>query len=99
MNKEELSNLILETVNKYSKTLTDKQIDLSLGEKAPLFGGGGPLDSLELVALIVEIEEAIENKTGSILILADEKAVSRRVSPFARLDLLIDYTYEVLKSE
>ncbi len=99
MNKEELSALVLDTVQKFNQTLTDKQIEIHNDGRTLLFGSGGPLDSLELVTLIVEIEEAIEGKTGKVLILADEKAVSRRLSPFARLDLLIDYIYEVYQAE
>lgn len=97
MTRDELKALISQTIEEYNEILTDKKLNYQ-DDKALIFGGGGPLDSLELVALIVEIEEAIERETGKVIILADEKAVSRRLSPFARIDLLVDYTFEVLNN-
>ncbi len=61
-----------------------------------LFGGESLLDSLGLVSFIVSIEEEIEDKLGISIILADEKAMSRRTSPFSRVSYLVDYILEII---
>ncbi|MDB2490791.1 hypothetical protein N9W90_00265 [Flavobacteriaceae bacterium] len=75
----------------------DETIKLSLDSK--LFGGGGPLDSMALVSLIVELEEFLENEYDVNITLADEKAMSRRTSPFSRVNYLIDYINEKINNE
>ena len=71
-------------------------IKLSLDSK--LFGGGGPVDSMALVSLVVELEEYIEDEFGINVILADEKAMSKRTSPFSRVSNLIDYINEKINN-
>ena len=75
----------------------EESIELSLDSK--LFGGGGPLDSMALVNLVVDLEELIEDDYGKTITLADEKAMSRRTSPFSRVQNLIDYVQEQLNSD
>ena len=58
---------------------------------APLFGSGGPLDSLGLVNLIVAVEQAIEDQLGISIVLADERAMSQRSSPFRTARSLAEY--------
>lgn len=84
-----LENFLTEELN--------EDIKLSLDSK--LFGGGGPLDSMALVALIVELEEFIEDEYDVNVTLADEKAMSRRTSPFSRVSYLIDYINEKINNE
>lgn len=47
-----------------------------------LFGGEHGIDSLSLVRLIAELEREAETKLGRRVVLADERAMSRRASPF-----------------
>ena len=96
--REVISKIVIDCINQYQEEL-DNKIDLSDGEQTRLFGGNGQLDSLGLVSLIVNIEEAIETELGISLILADEKAMSRRTSPFARISNLIDYIEELIIAE
>ena len=63
-------------------------------EKSPgtaLFGSGGRLDSLGLVSLIVAIEQAVEDQLAVTVVLADEKAMSQRSSPFQTVGALAGY--------
>ena len=71
-------------------------VDINKGEDLRLFGGESLLDSLGLVSLIVQIEEQIEDKYVLSVVLADEKAMSRRTSPFAKVSYLVDYIFEIL---
>lgn len=72
-------------------------IDRSLGAHTPIFGGAGPLDSMGLVSLIVQVEEALEEKYGVSLILASERAMSANRSPFATISSLASYIDELMK--
>ena len=63
----------------------DKSVD------TVLFGQSGQLDSLGLVNLIVATEQKIEEELGVAMTLADEKALSRKSSPFRTIGTLADY--------
>lgn len=56
-----------------------------------LFGKSGKLDSLGLVNLIVEVEQKIEDEFSVSLTIADERALSQKVSPFKTVGYLGDY--------
>ena len=90
----ELEIKIIKFLEDFLKEELEETIELSLDSK--LFGGGGPLDSMALVNLIVDLEELIEDDYGKTITLADEKAMSRRTSPFSRVQNLIDYVQEKL---
>lgn len=77
----------------------DLVYDFSEGENTKLFGGDGILDSLGLVSFIVSVEEVLEEKFDVSIVLADEKAMSRRTSPFSRVSYLTDYILEVINED
>ena len=56
-----------------------------------LYGGEGALDSLALVSLIVDVEQLLEDEFGLSLVLADERAMSTRRSPFRSVGTFCDY--------
>jgi acyl carrier protein len=56
-----------------------------------LFGEGGRLDSMGLVNLIVAVEQKIEEKFARTVVLADERAMSQRRSPFRSVAALAGY--------
>jgi len=55
------------------------------------------LDSMGLVTLIAELEERVYETFGQDIILASERAMSRRRSPFRTVDSLAAYTEELLQ--
>jgi len=93
----ELESKIIKFLEDFLKEELGESIELSLESK--LFGGEGPLDSMALVNLVVDLEELIEDDYGKTITLADEKAMSRRTSPFSRVQNLIDYVQEQLNSD
>lgn len=93
----ELEIKIIKFLEDFLKEELEESIELSLDSK--LFGGGGPLDSMALVNLVVDLEELIEDDYGKTITLADEKAMSRRTSPFSRVQNLIDYVQVQLNSD
>jgi hypothetical protein len=70
---------------------------LSPGAKTKLFGGSGVLQSMSLVSLIVDLEQKTSERFGKELVLADEKAMSRRTSPFRNVESLALYIQELLE--
>ncbi|MGB0257712.1 MAG: hypothetical protein ACPGES_03575 [Coraliomargarita sp.] len=63
-----------------------------------LFGGEGPLDSMALVNLIADLEEAVADQFGASIALADEKAMSARNSPYRDVASLTHAVAERLDS-
>lgn len=96
--RENIVNLILASLKAHFDEINET-VDLSEGENIKLFGGGGLLDSIGLVTFIVEVEERLEDEFDVSVVLADEKAMSRRTSPFSRVSYLVDYIFEILNQE
>jgi acyl carrier protein len=63
---------------------------LAVGPEAPLFGPNSRLDSMGLVTLLIDVEEALAAE-GVAVTLSDEKAVSRTRSPFRSVPALVAY--------
>src|SRR5262245_35888224 len=76
----------LETTNE----ARDERSQLVVSPEAPLFGADSTLDSLGLVALLIDIEEALAGE-GLNVTLSDERALSQRRSPFRSVDTLAAY--------
>lgn len=96
--RDKISRIVLAAVEEFN-TAYNQKIPVGLMEDTPLYGKEGVLDSLGLVSLIVMIEEAIEDELEVSLILADEKAMSQKTSPFLKAGLLVDYIYRLIDEE
>ncbi|WP_342432766.1 acyl carrier protein [Neobacillus sp. FSL H8-0543] len=96
--RDKISKIVFTTIEEFNATYEEK-IPVELREDTPLYGKDGILDSLGLVSIIVMIEQAIEDELEVSLILADEKAMSQKTSPFLKVGLLVDYIYRVMEEE
>ncbi len=67
-----------------------------LGPDTRLLGAQAVVDSMGLVALIVDLEEKIAANYGREIVLADERAMSLRTSPFKRVQTLVEHIVEKL---
>ena len=72
----------------------DKQIPVS--ENTELYGKSGHLDSMGLVAFLVDIEESFQDNDINIS-LSDERAMSQTRSPFRNVQSLTDYIAALIK--
>lgn len=63
---------------------------------ATLLGEDSALDSLAVVTFLVSVEEEVTSRTGQEIRLVDERAMSRRASPFRTLGTLADHICELL---
>lgn len=69
------------------------------GDETHLLGGQSPLDSIGLVTLIADLEGDIQREFGKSVTLADEKAMSRTLSPFRKVGTLVEYVEERLRTK
>ena len=70
-----------------------------LGEDTRLIGRAGVLDSMGLVTLIVDVEQRLEEEYDTVVVLADERALSQTRSPFRSVGSLADYICQLVKEE
>ena len=95
INKEKVNEIIFKCVD---ETNIEDGTNISKDLNTILMGSDSEIDSLGLVSLIVEIEEAINIEFDVSITLADEKAMSQRISPFKTLDTLSNYIISLLKN-
>ena len=74
----------------------EEQVVVGLDTK--LFGEGALLDSLSLVSLIVDVENAVSEQVGFEISLSDDRAMSQDVSPYSDVNALTSYI-QLLLSE
>ena len=75
----------------------DEQISTAID--AALFGENGSLDSLGMVNLIVSLEEKVEERFGTTIMLSDESLWNNVDSPFQTLNKLSEHIQTVLTSD
>lgn len=64
---------------------------LTFAPETPLFGQGSPLDSLDLVLFLVEVEGLLAERFGLERPLSDDRAMSQQRSPFRTMETLAEY--------
>lgn len=72
-------------------TMADGHSSAGIGEETYLIGRDAVLDSMGLVTLIVDVEQRLEEDYNVVLVLADERALSQKHSPFRSVRSLTDY--------
>ncbi len=96
MNKKaQIINLIQEALEDI-KDIIGETINTNNPE-TKLFGQDSAIDSMAMVALVISFEGKINSKFDSSIVLANEKAVSMKNSPFKTINSLADYAIELLE--
>lgn len=85
---EEVSELLAETAPDFDGTVD---------ENTRLYGKNGTLDSIRLVNLTVAVEERVADDFDKDIVLADERAMSMKVSPFSQVRRLAEWVEKLLK--
>jgi acyl carrier protein len=89
----------IELVKSAVKDLSDELGYESLREPSTdtvLFGGAEGIDSLSLVQIVAQVERLAEEEFAKRVVLADERAMSRRSSPFRTVGTLAELLEERL---
>ena len=97
MTRGQIEALVLDALRN-ANLARDPSAQLAVAPGAPVFGSGSPLDSLGLVALLLDIEDAMRER-GVPLVLSDDRAVSQKRSPFRSVTTLVDYIESLLQTE
>jgi len=98
MERANILEVIYQTIERVN-VLREPEAQLVCAEETPLYGTEGSLDSLGLVSLILDVEEAINLQTGRQLVLADERAMAQKRSPFRHVRSLADYILTRLEED
>ncbi len=75
----------------FAEVLPDQELP---GDEEPLFGADAKLDSMQIVSFVADVEEVVNERFSTQIILADERALSRSKSPFRHLTALAGYVAE-----
>jgi acyl carrier protein len=94
VDRDKITEIVLNAVRMANQSRGPEQ-QLEVSATAPLFGAPSPLDSLGLVALLIDIEEAFQQE-GHSIVISDERALSQRRSPFRDVPSLVDYVNRLL---
>ncbi len=88
--RNKILDIIYESIDDINEDRDDTE-KIVKAEETVLLGQEGVLDSFGLVSLIVAIEQSIEEQFNVTLVLADEKAMSMRNSPFRAIGIFADH--------
>jgi len=91
----EITQAVLDTAAEFNEDL-ETNIDIERGGDAELFGVHGVLDSMNLVAFIVAVEQEIAMRFNVEVTLADEKAMSQNQSPFRTVGSLVNHISNII---
>jgi len=95
---DELTTLIMDSLKSLDSD-EDLILPSEINGDTPLFGKEGLLDSMALVTLVVAVEQAIEDKYGVNVSLADAKAMSQKNSPYRTVGFLAEYAQRLIEEE
>jgi acyl carrier protein len=88
--KQKIFELVKTSLEELNEELEYESLS-NLTWDTSIAGGESALDSLSLVTLIVGLETKIEKEFNKKILLADEKAISMRNSPFRDMGSLVDF--------
>lgn len=93
---EKVESIIFEALKEINEELEQESLN-NPTSKTKLYGANGALDSLALVSFIADLEELISEAFEKDIVLADEKAMSQKTSPFRNVESLTLYIKQLLE--
>lgn len=95
MEKQQVTDIVIENVKNLVETLPADQ-QFAADENTILFGKGSNIDSLSLVSIIVDLESVFSLDYNFELSLTDDRAMTRKQSPFDSVKTMSDYIWELI---
>lgn len=95
MSDTDVLDLVKATVEELNSELGYDHLS-NVTADSDLFGGANGVDSLSLVRIIAEVERAASEEFGRPVVLADERAMSRRNSPYRTVGTIAELVRERL---
>jgi len=96
--KERILGIICKSIEEINDELDNEALNQPSPETV-IYGGNGNLDSIALVNLISLLEDKIYDEFDQDVVLADERAMSQRRSPFSTVGNLSIYIEKLLREE
>ena len=97
MDRSSIRDIIVKSLNSLDSVDDQAKTEIAtINEAFPLFGSDARLDSLDLVSVITDLEEALSDQLEYFLSLTDDAALSREISPFDTIGTLLDYCEELI---
>jgi acyl carrier protein len=90
----QIQEVVLQAMGRINLTRRPKD-RLEISANAPIFGPRSRLDSLGLVALLIEVEEALQD-AGHDVTLSDARAMSQSQSPFRDVPSLVAFVASLM---
>ena len=97
MDTSEIEALIIATIRAANQS---RAVDTRIEESptAVIFGPGSALDSIGLVTLVIDIEDALRDR-GVDVLLIDDRAISQKRSPFRDVPSLTAHIQEYAQGQ
>lgn len=97
MEKNEIQQIIFDAID-LANNARQEDVQIPVADDTELYGSNGYLDSMGLVAFLIDIEESLLDRDLQIT-LSDERAMSQSRSPFKNVQSLTDYIDTLVKEE
>ena len=98
MNRKDVFALVSAALHDLNEELEYPSLN-QVDEETPIFGGEDSIDSLSLVQLLVRLEKDVSDTFGAPIVLADEKAMSWRNSPYRTAGALVDFILSKMSAD
>lgn len=98
MNLQTIRTLIIDSLKEYNQELQSKELQNPTIDTR-LYGSSSVLDSLGLVYIVSDLEDKIYQNFGKSIVLADERAMSQKTSPFRSVETLANYIQNLLEEQ
>jgi len=89
MSPEQLRQILFSSLE-MANNAREEDAQIPISNDTALYGSDGYLDSMGLVAFLIDVEEGLMN-AGFQISLSDERAMSQTRSPFKNIQTLTDY--------
>lgn len=96
--QEKIQNIIFYSLKNLADELENDDFK-NPNLKTKIYGINGNLDSLALVSLVSDLEELLSEEFNKEIILANEKMMSAKNSPFKDVESLTDYIIKKLQEQ
>ncbi|MFA6684150.1 MAG: hypothetical protein WCS26_02720 [Arcobacteraceae bacterium] len=93
---DKIEKILISCLEELNEELENENLN-NITKETKIFGNNGALDSLALVSFITDVEDRISKELGHDIVLADEKAMSQRTSPFRNIETLSVYIQKLLE--
>ena len=94
LSRDECTSLIREI---YREFISPGQSADDATPETRLFGADSSLDSTALVSLLIEVEQRVNDACGTGIVIADDRAMSQKRSPFRTIGSLGEYVAMLLR--